>query len=83
MIFPASFILASAQNTTTSYGSAIYTAITTVSQKGPTPTVVFEKPAVPTVATSAVSPNMGSYQLNSSFEITNKSVTRTYDWTIA
>ena len=81
VIFPTSFILASAQSILS--GSASYTAITTVSQKGPTPTIVFEAPALPTQITPAVSPNMASYQLNSSFEITNKSVTGTYNWNIA
>ncbi|KIM77718.1 multicopper oxidase [Piloderma croceum F 1598] len=80
-IFPISFILASAQST--SYGSASYTEITTVSQKGPTPTVVFGGPAMPTASTPAIPPNVASYQLNSSFEITNKPVTRIFNWTIA
>jgi hypothetical protein len=81
-VFPTSFILASARSTT-SYGSASYTEITTVSQKGPTPTVAYGGPVIPTASTPAMPPNMASYQLNSSFEITNKPVTRTFNWNIA
>lgn len=81
VIFLKSFILASAQSIIS--GSTSYTAITPVSRGGPTPTIVFEAPALLTEVTPAVSPNMASYQLNSSFEITNRSVTRTYYWTIA
>jgi FtsP/CotA-like multicopper oxidase with cupredoxin domain len=81
VIFLTSFILASTQGIIS--GSTSYTAMTTVSQGGPTPTMVFEAPALLTEVTPAVSPNIASYQLNSSFEITNRSVTRTYYWTIA
>ncbi|KIM84513.1 multicopper oxidase [Piloderma croceum F 1598] len=81
VIFLTSFILASAQSIISD--STSYTAITTVSQGGPTPTIAFEAPALLTEVTPAVSPNMASYQLNSSFKITNRSVTRTYYWTIA
>jgi hypothetical protein len=80
-LLPTILAFASAQNN--GNGGATYSQVTTVSVAGPGPTPTIEGPPVPTQTTVAVAPNARSYQLNSSFEITDKSVTRTFHWTIS
>jgi hypothetical protein len=63
-------------------GSASYLPVVTVKPEGSGPTPTFEDPPVPTQTTLAVPPNANSYQLNSSFEITDTPVTRTFNWNI-
>jgi hypothetical protein len=62
---------------------ATYAPVTTVSVGGYGPTPTNEGPLLPSQTTPAVSPNAGSYKLNSSFEITDTPVTRTFNWIIA
>jgi FtsP/CotA-like multicopper oxidase with cupredoxin domain len=64
---------------------ASYIPVITVSPGGPVsgPTNTYEAPPVPTQAIPAARPAPNSYWLNSSFEITDKPVTRTFDWTIS
>jgi hypothetical protein len=64
-------------------GGASYTPLTTISLDGPGPTNTNEAPPIPTQTTPAVPANAASYKLNSSFEITDTPVTRTFDWTIS
>jgi hypothetical protein len=80
-VLPTILAFASARRNNVGVGS--YTHATTVTAGGPGPSVTVDGPPVPTVTTVAVTPNTGSYQLNSSFEITDTAVTRTFDWTIA
>jgi len=80
-LLPAILIFASAQ--INGNGGAIYSQVTTISAGGPRPTPTIEGLPAPTQTTVAVAPKAGSYQLNSSFEITNTPVTRTFNWTIS
>ncbi|KIM76075.1 multicopper oxidase [Piloderma croceum F 1598] len=80
-LLPTILAFASAQNS--GNGGATYSQVTTVSVAGPGPTPTIEGPPVPTQTTVAVAPNARSYHLNSSFEITDKPVTRTFNWTIS
>ena len=64
-------------------GGATYAPQTTITHDRPGPTQINEAPPIPTQTTPAVPVNAASYKLNSSFEITDKPVTRTFDWTIS
>jgi hypothetical protein len=80
-LLPTILGFASAQNG--GNGGATYSQVTTISVAGPGPTPTIEGPPAPTQTTVAAAPNAGSYRLNSSFEITDTPVTRTFDWTIS
>ena len=64
-------------------GGATYAPQTTINHDRPIPTRINEAPPIPTQTTPAVPVNAASYKLNCSFEITDKPVTRTFDWTIS
>jgi hypothetical protein len=74
--------LAFASAKRSSSGGATYAPVTTVTLSGSAPTGTNAPPPVPTQTTPAVFADSASYQLNSSFEITDTPVTRTFDWTI-
>ena len=80
-LLPMGLAFAGAKGSGTGKGS--YIPVTTISRGVQGPTNTIEAPPVPTQAKPAVFPNANSYQLNSSFEITDKPVTRTYHWTIS
>lgn len=80
-LLPMRFAFAAAQNS--GMGGASYIPVSTFQPGGPRPTPTIEGPPVPTQGIPAALPATNSYQLNSSFEITDKPVTRTFDWTIS
>lgn len=62
---------------------ASYIPVVTVHPGGHRPTNTYEAPPVPTGAILATHPAPNSYRLYRSFKITDKPVTRTFNWTIS
>jgi len=74
-----------AQDTTTATAtaSASYSAGTTVTTSGAQASVSAMPPLAPTNTLSATAPTGSAYVLNSTFDINDDAVTRTYDFVLA